>query len=111
MLTRRRQQGDTIIEVVMAVTLFSALAMSVMGLMNGGIAMAQRSLELSLVRGQIDSQSEMLRYVRDQAYRGDTAYKTLWESIKSRTVTRVDSVLNVDRWYYLPHGLWQESHG
>lgn len=92
-----RQRGDTIIEVVMAVTLFSALAISVMGLMNSGIAMAQRSLELTLVRGQVDAQAELLRYVRDQAYRGDDVYIGLWKTLTARAVASADSMLNVDR--------------
>lgn len=93
----RNEWGDTIIEVVMAVTLFSTLAMSIMGLMNSGIAMAQRSLELTLVRGQVDTQAELLRYVRDQAYRGDDTYADLWKALTARAVSRADSMLNIAR--------------
>ena len=63
MKRRHSARGDTIIEVVMAVAMFSMLAIGIMALMNSGIAMAQRSLELTLVRQQIDSQAEMLRYI------------------------------------------------
>ena len=69
MKRRHSARGDTIIEVVMAVAMFSMLAIGIMALMNSGIAMAQRSLELTLVRQQIDSQAEMLRYIHDKSSR------------------------------------------
>ena len=53
MKRRHSARGDTIIEVVMAVAMFSMLAIGIMALMNSGIAIAQRSLELTLVRQQI----------------------------------------------------------
>lgn len=62
-----QQRGDTIIEVVLAVTIFSMVVMGAMTLMNRGIAMAQRSLEVTLVRQQIDSQAELLRFVHERA--------------------------------------------
>ena len=62
-----RNRGDTIIEVLLAVTIFSLVAVGSMVLMNRGVAMAQQSLETTLVRQQIDAQAEMLRFVHDQA--------------------------------------------
>ena len=55
-----KQRGDTIIEVMMAFVLFSLVVVSTITLMNSGMATAQRSLELTLVRQQIDSQIVML---------------------------------------------------
>ena len=40
-----RNRGDTIIEVLLAVTIFSLVAIGSMVLMNRGVAMAQQSLE------------------------------------------------------------------
>lgn len=57
-------RGDTIIEVLFAITVFSLIAVSSLSLMNQGTAAAQRSLELTLVRQQIDSQAEALRYIQ-----------------------------------------------
>lgn len=57
-------RGDTIIEVLFAITVFSLIAVSSLSLMNQGTAAAQRSLELTLVRQQIDSQAEALRYTQ-----------------------------------------------
>lgn len=90
-------RGDTIIEVVMAVAMFSMLAIGIMALMNSGIAMAQRSLELTLVRQQIDSQAEMLRYIHDKSSRAGSSFATLWDAMKGRTIDHANSLLNVNR--------------
>ncbi|MFZ1360920.1 MAG: hypothetical protein WAS27_02760 [Candidatus Saccharimonadales bacterium] len=62
-----REQGDTIIEVLFAVMVFSLVAVGGLSIMNQGVAMAQRSLEIGLVRQQIDEQADALRYL-NQAY-------------------------------------------
>ena len=59
----QRNRGDTIIEVMFAVAIFSMVAVGSMGIMNNGTSIAQRSLELTLVRQQMDAQAEALRYV------------------------------------------------
>ena len=68
---RKLQRGDTIIEVLFAVTVFSLIVVSAISLMNQGTAASQRSLELTQVRQEIDSQAEALRFMHDsyvQAY-------------------------------------------
>lgn len=60
----RAQRGDTIIEVMLAFVVFSLVVVSTLSLMNKGMATAQRSLELTLVRQQIDSQITMLDRLR-----------------------------------------------
>lgn len=57
----RRQTGDTIIEVLLAITIFSLIAVGALLLMQKGSAMAQRSLEVTLVRQQIDAQADLIR--------------------------------------------------
>ena len=64
-MSRNYQQGDTLIEVVLAFGIFTLAAMTTMSLINSGLATTQRSLEITLVRQQIDAQGEMLRYLRD----------------------------------------------
>ena len=64
---RRDDKGDTIIEVLFAVTVFAMVAVGSMTIMNQGTAAAQRALEISLVRQQIDAQAEAIRYIH-QAY-------------------------------------------
>lgn len=79
------QRGDTIVEVIFAFTIFSLVAVGGLSLMSRGAAIAQQSLEISLVRDQMDSQADALRYVHD-AYianygHDDAASKTVWDAI------------------------------
>lgn len=62
-IAARRQQGDTIIEVMFAVAVFAMIAVGSLAIMNQGVATAQRSLEVTLVRQQIQAQAEALRYI------------------------------------------------
>ena len=80
-------RGDTIIEVLFAVTIFSLLAVLSLSIMNKGVAIAQRSLEVTLVRQQMDSQAELIRlahaaYVKN----ADTTESPgqVWKDIKTR---------------------------
>jgi len=59
------QKGDTLIEVLFAVTVFSLVAVGSLSIMNQGTATAQRSLEITLVRQEIDAQAEALRFIHD----------------------------------------------
>lgn len=63
----RNERGDTIIEVLFAVTVFSLVAVGTLTIMNQGTGIAQRALEVTLVRQQIDAQAEAIRYIH-QAY-------------------------------------------
>lgn len=67
MRLKRSEQGDTIIEVLFAVAVFAMVAVGAMAIMNQGTSIAQRSLEITQVRQQIDAQTEALRYIH-QAY-------------------------------------------
>jgi prepilin-type N-terminal cleavage/methylation domain-containing protein len=62
---RFSQKGDTLIEVLFAVTVFSLVAVGSLSIMNQGTTVAQRSLETTLVRQEIDAQAETLRFVHD----------------------------------------------
>lgn len=53
------------IEVLFAIMIFSAVAVAGLSIMNQGSATAQRSLEVSLVRHEIDAQAEALRLLYD----------------------------------------------
>lgn len=59
------QTGDTLIEVLFAVTVFSLVAVGSLSIMNQGTATAQRSLEITLVRQEMDGQAEALRFIHD----------------------------------------------
>ena len=78
------QRGDTIIEVLFAVTIFSLVAIGGMSIMNQGTAMAQRALEIGLVRQQIDEQADAVKFL-NQAYVADYGKRgtatTKWNEI------------------------------
>ena len=65
MLVRRLDRGDTLIEVLFAITVFSLIIVTSLSIMNQGIAAAQRSLEITQVRQQIDGQADTLRFLHD----------------------------------------------
>ena len=65
MLVSKYQRGDTLIEVLLAFSIFTLVAISTFALMNRGINTAQQSLETTLVRQQLDSQAELLRFIHD----------------------------------------------
>src|SRR5690606_13346477 len=62
---RQRQRGDTIIEVMFAIVIFSFITISSLAIMNQGIATGEKALEITLVRQQVNAQAEALRYVHD----------------------------------------------
>ncbi len=64
-LQGRAERGDTLIEVIFAVTVFALVAVSSLTIMNQGVATAERSLEITLVRQQMDAQAEALRYIHN----------------------------------------------
>ncbi len=55
--------GDTIIEAMFAISIFSLVAVGGISIMNRGNAVAQRALEITQVRQQIDAQAEILRFI------------------------------------------------
>jgi type II secretory pathway pseudopilin PulG len=65
MLKRMRERGDTLIEVLFAVSVFSFVVVGSLAIMNQGTAASQRSLETTLVRQEIDAQAEALRFMHD----------------------------------------------
>lgn len=78
------KKGDTLIEVMLAVGIFSMVAVAVVAVMSNGTAGAQTSLETTLAREEIDAQAEALRfiqsaYISDQD--NDGKYAILWRKI------------------------------
>lgn len=94
MRVNQQQKGDTIIEVLFAITIFSLIAVSGLSLMNQGTALAQQALEISLVRQQIDTQADALRYINKQYvadYGQDGPATALWRHIVENSVASADS--------------------
>lgn len=59
----KRQVGDTLIEVLFAMSIFALVTVGGLSIMNKGVASAQRALEITQVRNEIDAQAESLRYM------------------------------------------------
>jgi type II secretory pathway pseudopilin PulG len=75
----RGEKGDTLIEVLFAVTVFSAIVVASLNLMNQGVTASERSLEITAVRQQMDGQAETLRFLHESyvaAYQSGITYNT-----------------------------------
>lgn len=80
MLKRRTQQrGDTLIEVLFAVTVFSLIVVGALSIMNQGTSASRRALETTIARQAIDGQAETLRFLHESyvsEYQTGTTYNT-----------------------------------
>ena len=80
------KRGDTLIEVMLAVGIFSMVAVAVVAVMSGGTSSAQTALETTLTREAIDAQAEALRfiqssYIAEKDNTADASYAKLWRAI------------------------------
>lgn len=89
---RLNQRGDTIVEVMFAFAVFAAVATGAFLLANQATATLQQSLEITLVREQIDAQSELLRFL-NQSYAVTAA--------TGATVAALESGSPAERWKYI----------
>ena len=94
-INHKSYRGDTLIEVLLAITVFSLVAVGAMATMSSGTSTIQRSLEISLVRNEIDAQAETLRFLNASYianYPNTIAVGTPeaeWVKIRSKTSTNV----------------------
>ena len=68
MMKKRKQKifsGDSLIEVLLGITVFSAVSVGGIAIMNSGLNQAQRSLEITMARNEIDAQAEALRFIHN----------------------------------------------
>ena len=83
------KRGDTIIEVMLAIAIFALLAVITINLMNNGINSAQRTLEFTMARNEIDNQAEAIRYIHQsyvaerQLDKSASQFRTLWDGLRS----------------------------
>ncbi len=97
--SRFYHRGDTLVEVLFAVAVFSLVAVGGMSVMNAGLSTVQRSLEQTLAREEMDSQAEVIRFMHDSYI---TAYPNIitgtpadeWQKIINNQV--VDSASKLD---------------
>ena len=92
------KRGDTLIEVMFAVSVFGAMMVGGLAIMNGSYARTMASLQLTMARNAIDSQAEALRFVNGAAisHKGDTPNRNndIWTRVVGRSRTGSASNLN-----------------
>ena len=81
--------GDTLIEVTLAIGIFSLIAVAIVSVVSSSTSSAQISLETTLSREEIDAQAEALRfiqssYINSKTYSEDKInndYTDIWHTI------------------------------
>lgn len=58
-------KGDTLIEVIIAITLFGLIAVGAINVMVQGVYATQRALEITLVRQELDAQTASIRFLHN----------------------------------------------
>lgn len=101
MLARTRQRGDTLIEVLFAITVFSLIVVATLALMNQGTSAARRSVEMTLVREQIDAQAESLRFLHEAyvaAYQPGISYDLSGDTSPAEEYAKIiDRIITANR--------------
>ena len=88
------KKGDTLIEVTLAVGIFSMVAIAVVAVMSNGTSNTQTALETTLARAEIDAQAEALRFIQASAAAessNDAKFSTLWQTITNSGLVHVVS--------------------
>ena len=84
-----KKLGDTLIEVTIAIGVFSLVAIVVISVISGSTSGAQANLETTVTREEMDSQAEALRFLQD-AYLGEgtegTKYANVWKAITANAI-------------------------
>ena len=84
------KKGDTLIEVTIAVGIFSMIAIAIVSVMSNGVASAQTSLEATLTRQEIDTQAEALRFIHSSyiasTNKSSNKYEHLWSAIIAKAI-------------------------
>ena len=105
-----KERGDTLVEVLVALSVLAIVLVGIFSLMNKGVARVYDSMERVEVRAVIDRQIESLIYARDEYIKSltagssanvyDTAAANAWRNIRNNSwVNRVSSVTAVDQCY------------
>lgn len=87
------KKGDTLIEVTIAIGIFSLVAIAVVSVVSGSSTGAQTALETTLAREEIDTQAEALRFIQSSyasRVTEDNPYFALWQAITEYSVSTDD---------------------
>lgn len=97
---RLAERGDTLIEIMLAFSILSAVIVGAFIIMNQGISTAQNSLEINLVRNQIDTQAELLRHLNNGKLtsigRASNQVAIQWDSAVDGAAAGLDSAQAYD---------------
>lgn len=84
------KKGDTLIEVTLAVGIFSMIAIAIASVMSSGTSNAQTALETTLAREEIDAQAEALRFIQSSYVANKDGsvnrFVTLWDEITKNAI-------------------------
>jgi type II secretory pathway pseudopilin PulG len=103
-LNKKTRYGDTIVEAIIAISIYSIVAVLALGMMNNGLSRAQKNLESTMSRLAIDTQSDSLRYIyeayitslkRDSSAEGDF-FSKIWKTKWSGSGTPQPVLYSVD---------------
>lgn len=91
-----KRKGDTLIEVALAIGVFSLVAITVVGVVSASLTNAQSAVEVTLAREELDAQAEALRFIHESYISGsqsevkesDNKYEKLWNTIIKDNVTK-----------------------
>lgn len=78
------KNGDTIIEVTFAISVFALISVISLQIMDRDIAIIQATLESEMARNEIDAQAEALRYIQNaylserELARSHRSYQDIW---------------------------------
>ena len=85
---KNARRGDTIVEAVIAIAIYSIVAVLALASMNSGLKSAQKNLESTMSRAAVDSQVDAIRYIYDgyiKAKAGGSVdadyFKKLWNQM------------------------------
>ena len=91
----RNEQGDTLVEVLLAIVILGVVIVGATTIMSRGLASAQLSIEHSQVRQYINGQTDMLEYLRDSFVENPSSFPgTVWRSLvngSSETASTYDT--------------------
>lgn len=91
------KKGDTLVEVMLAIGIFSMIAIAVTAVMSSGSSGAQTSLETTLTREEIDTQAEAIRFIQASyainKNSADDTYTKLWKEIIKNPAPATEEIL------------------
>lgn len=89
---KTERRGDTLIEVMLSISIFAFVAMLTINMMNNGINTAQRTLEEEMARNEIDAQAEALRFIHNsyvserQKMENQSQFRKIWKRLIDNSI-------------------------